>query len=364
MPESRRVLILSTMYPGRKNKTFGIFVENQVEALRERGWKTDVAAIRNPRNDKVHLLKKYLIWFLQIAYILMRKGRNYSIIHAHYIFPSGWFGLLFKRLFRAKLIVTSHGGDLDKMAKKGSFFVKRTKLVLDQADHVIAVGEKLKQEIVLKFSIPEEKVTVLNMGVNRHIFHPQPKTEAKEMLGISPDKKVILYVGNIIKAKGLKELVEAYRRLALTRSDLELHMIGAVKEPEFYRDLKKKVQTGNIKNIIFHQAKGQTEIARWMAAAEVFVLPSHMEGFGLVALEAMSCHTPVVGSRTGGLEYLLEDGAGILVEPQNDTSLQQGLEQVLDNTQLQEQLKAQGERKAQDNDQYRLLDQLISIYQR
>lgn len=360
----QNILVLSTMYPGKKNQTFGIFVENQVLALSKRGFSIDVAAIRDPRMNKEHLLVKYSVWFWQILCLIFRKRKIYQIVHAHYVFPSGIFGVWFKKLLGAKLVVTSHGGDIDKMAKKGPFFYDQTKKILHHADHVIAVGEMLKEEIVTKFEVPEEKVTVLNMGVNRSVFRPQPKKEVRRALGLAEESIPLLYAGNIIRAKGLIELLDAYKQLKSIYPSIELHLIGAVKEPDFCRELQRKMAKEQISDVTMHSPLSQQEVANWMAAAEVFVLPSHMEGFGLVALEAMSCHTPVVGSNVGGLGHLLGEGAGIVVEPKNTSGLIDGLEQVITNKSLQEMLIRQGEKRAKKYDQEALLDRLISIYQR
>ncbi|WP_252312082.1 glycosyltransferase family 4 protein [Sinobaca sp. H24] len=71
----------------------------------------------------------------------------------------------------------------------------------------------------------------------------------------------------------------------------------------------------------FHGPKPYQELKNWMSAADVFILPSHIEGFGLVAVEAMACEAPVVGTRTGGLYHLLKDGAGLLVSPKEPGEL-------------------------------------------
>src|SRR5699024_5579626 len=144
----QRILIVSNMYPGKRSQTYGNFVRNQVEQLREKGLIVDVAAITDPRKGKFHTIKKYSLWFLKIFFILIFKGRKYDLVHAHYIFPSGWLALLFKRLFNTKVFVTSHGGDIDQMPKKGQYIYRQTKNILRKADHVIAVGEQLKKDMV------------------------------------------------------------------------------------------------------------------------------------------------------------------------------------------------------------------------
>lgn len=357
-----KILVISTMYPSKSHPSFGIFVENQVKTLRERGFHIDVAAIRNPRIDKPAVVMKYAFLIVRVLLVLLFKGRQYDVIHAHYVYPSGKLALLFKKLFRVRVIVTAHGGDLDKMAKKGAFFFSQTKQVLYKVDHIIAVGEKLKQDMISTFNVSGEKITVLNMGVNRQIFKPMDQDHARNLIGLSPSAAVILFVGNIIEAKGIGELISAFHDLKNNNASLELHLIGAQKEPAFANRLIDKNES--IQDIHIHSPMQQHDIAIWMAAADVFVIPSYMEGFGLVALEAMACHTPVVGSNVGGLSYLLSGNAGVLIEPKNKLSLRRGIEQVLKDEGLNKELIANGEEKAKKYDQEKLIGQLIEQYQK
>lgn len=350
------------MYPSEKNATFGIFVKNQVEAIKQRNIHVDVAAITDQRMGKLYVIKKYLKWLLINLFFLLFKGRKYDVVHAHYVFPSGLFGLWFKKLYRTKLVVTAHGGDIDKMARKGPFFFKQTKKILENADSIIAVGEKLKQDIVNDFEINEEKIALINMGVNRKVFKPVNKAEAKQELQLTKNDLHILFVGNKIKAKGLAELVDAYKKLKEKYSNLQLHIIGPNKEPRFLADLQNKVKEEEIDSIYFYPPIEQSEIALWMSAADIFVLPSYIEGFGLVALEAMSCHTPVVGSDVGGLSYLLRSGAGVLVEPKNADSLKAGIEKLIVSETLREQIVIQGEKVANENDEEKQINKLLAIY--
>ncbi|SEH44139.1 Glycosyltransferase involved in cell wall bisynthesis [Halobacillus karajensis] len=359
---SKRVLVISNMYPSRKNPTYGIFVRNQVEALRKKGLKIDIAVNRDNRGGKLNLLKKYGRWFLKTISKLP-SGRKYDVVHAHYIFPSGLPALLFKKLFKTKLIVTSHGGDLDQMAKKSPLIRKMTGYILQEADHVIVVGEALKQEVTGNFGIPEQKVSVINMGVNRKVFAPMDAVKAKQELKLAPDRKHLLFVGNWIEAKGLRELSEAFQRLNAKRGDLELHLLGSKKSEQFLEELEASIEQANKDRIHFHGPKDQKAVGKWMAAADVFVLPSHIEGFGLVALEAMSCHTPVVATDVGGLSYLLKDGTGVLVEPKSADSLEAGLEQTLSDESLRASMVEKGEQSARENDEEVMLERIIDLYE-
>ncbi|WP_433744867.1 glycosyltransferase [Falsibacillus pallidus] len=358
----RKVLVISNMYPTNEHKSFGIFVKNQVEALKEEGLDMDVIAIKNPSGGKVNVLMKYFGWFLKAFINAIFKGKQYEVVHAHYIFPSGMLGLIYKKLWNTRLVVTSHGGDIDKMARKNQRIFDWTKKILHESDEVIAVGEELKEKIHSEFLVPNEKISLLNMGVNRETFKPLQKKEARKSLGLPEDVIPILFVGNIIKQKGLLELIEAINRIRKEIS-VKLYIIGAAKDPSFKTRLDQAIEEKGLhESVEYLGVKDQMEIAVWMSAAEAFVLPSHIEGFGLVALEAMSCGTPVVGTNVGGLRYLLANGSGVLVEKENPGNLADGIKKAIGDSLEKEMLIENGYNKAEENDQKTIIKKVLTLY--
>ncbi|MDV2886319.1 glycosyltransferase [Alkalihalophilus pseudofirmus] len=364
MPKKLRVLVLSNMYPGPQQATFGIFVKNQVDALRSKGVEVDVVAVNDPSMAKPRVIKKYSLWVMKTMAALLLKGRKYDVVHAHYIFPTGMLARLFKKLFKAKLVVTSHGGDIERMAKKNEKTREYTKQILQESDEVIAVGHKLYEQILNEYHVPESKLTLLNMGVNREIFKPVDKEAAKKQLKMDSDRKAIVFIGNLIKEKGILELLTAYKAIKASDPSVSLYLIGNEKKTEFKAELLATIKEQGIQDVTIRPAVSQPEAAQYMSAADVFVLPSHLEGFGLVALEAMSCGTPVVGSRVGGLEYLLEGGYGELVEPKSPDSLKEGLKKVLEDNELAETYIKAGSKRAEEFDQEKVISTLIQLYER
>ena len=325
----RRVAVFSNMYPSEKHPTFGIFVKNQVELLRSKGLEVDVIVIDEPGKGKVATLKKYMTWFLRSIGYLLRNKKQVSLTHAHYAFPTGVLSLMGKKLFGIPYVVTVHGGDIDKMAAKSERIAKSTRNILQKADAVIVVGERLKRDVIDRFGVKEENVHVMSMGVNTDVFKPMPKEEARKELTIPSGEKLLLFVGNMIEAKGVLDLVDAFKKVQHAHPEAALHLIGSSKDVGFMEKLAKRLLSNDVR--ISHQEPlQQKEVAKWIAAADVFVLPSHHEGFGLVALEAMAVGTTVVGTDVGGLSFLLGNEAGILVEPKNPDSLAAGLNLALE----------------------------------
>lgn len=289
----------------------------------------DIQVIDNPNSGKVQALLKYGKWFAGSLLYLIGNRKNVTLTHAHYAFPTGYISLIGKRLFKLPYVVTLHGGDIDKMPKKSPRIAKLTRTILQEASHVITVGERLKEEVVTNFGVPEANVTVMSMGVDRSVFHPLDRTAIRNELGLPEDEPVILFIGNLIREKGVLELVEAFTAIQQQLPGASLRLVGSAKSAAFVEEVKEYISTHQIEGIHFEGTKTQKELAEWLAAADVLTLPSYHEGFGLVALEAMAAGAPVVASDVGGLSHLLADGAGILVPAREVDSLAHGLLQAL-----------------------------------
>lgn len=326
----KQIVVASNMFPSDKHPTYGIFVHNQVELLRRNGVDVAVIANANPDKGKVNLIRKYASWFLKYMKYVSANRKNISAVHAHYIFPSGVLAMLSKKIWNIPYAVTAHGGDLDQMPNKSPLIRKLTAAIMKNADEVIVVGEALKDNAMSLQPIPENKLHVISMGVDTEIFKPLPASETEGLLAASSGP-AILYVGNIIRAKGLLELADAFKTVQAQTPEAALYLIGSRKDTAFAEELNNKIGELGLKNVHFIDPLPQAEINSWMNAASVLVLPSHIEGFGLVALEAMAAGLPVVGSEVGGLKFLLAEKRGVLFEKGNSEALAAGIQAVLTN---------------------------------
>lgn len=355
-----RIAVFSNMYPTKEHPTFGIFVKNQVELLRTAHVDVDVIAIDNPRKGKVTTIKKYASWFVRSFIYLLKNRKQLTLTHAHYAFPTGLLSLMGKKLFGIPYVVTVHGGDIDKMAVKSARIAKLTTSILTQANQVIVVGEKLRQDVTTRFGVSENHVKVMSMGVDTTIFKQLSKVETREMLRLKQDKNMILFVGNVIRAKGVFELVQAFQIVKKTNPASCLYIIGAQRDQSFIDEIQQFIHEKEVHDVYFKAPVNQRNLALWMAATDVFALPSHHEGFGLVALEAMAAGARVVGSDVGGLSYLLGEGAGILTQSQNPASLAEGLMDALDaNMDANEKIVQE---RVTTNSFQTILENILTIY--
>lgn len=356
----KKIVVLSNMYPTENHPTFGIFVKNQVDQLIEAGEDIEVIAIDEPGKGKILTLKKYVSWFMRSMLYVLKNKKKVSLTHAHYAFPTGILSFIAKKVFQIPYVVTIHGGDIDKMAKKNANIKKMTKGILANASRVIVVGERLKEEVVSDFNVAAADVEVLSMGVDTSVFKKLPQKEARNTLNMPVDEKIILFVGNVIREKGVSELIQAYGKMKKQSEKSRLYIVGSQRDTQYIEALTELIQKENVHDVYFHEPVSQQQLAKWMGAADVLALPSYHEGFGLVALEAMATGTPVVASDVGGLSYLLKDGAGILVPPKTVDPLAEGLHKALHNQDIQvEKMDEMVEKHATEN----ILKEIQAIYE-
>jgi len=275
------------------------------------------------------------------------------------VFPSGMLSLLLKKVFGIPYIVTAHGGDIERMAKKNARIRNWTASILRESAHVIAVGPVLAQQIEQDFEIAPEKISVISMGVNREVFTKGSQAAVRQQLQVAKEAFVFLFVGNVIKQKGVEELLQAFQMLKTkVERPIELIIIGSRRDDNFYQSL----QPFFSEDVKFIDPLKQQELVKWFQASDVFVLPSHLEGFGLVALEALATDTPVIASKVGGLVSLLGEGAGHLVEPGNAMALSEEMLRAV-NTPKEQYMNRQAINDVLEfNDEKNITARCIAIY--
>lgn len=314
----KKVFVISNMYPSKEHLSFGIFVKNQVDSLKKHQIDVLVAANDNPATGKKNTILKYSKWAKDVFSKGMKHKKDISVTHAHYVFPSGVFSLMMKKMFNIPYIVTAHGGDIERMAKKSTKIRNWTLKILQESSAVIAVGPVLAEQIEKDYGISKEKIHICSMGVNRQVFKPGNQKEVRKELGISEDTFMYLLVGNIIKQKGVEELLLAFKEVKkVSDKKVQLVIIGSNRDQHFIQSISGYLD----EDVKMVSPLEQPKLVKWFQASDVFVLPSHLEGFGLVALEAIATDTPVIASNVGGLTSLLGNGAGHLVEPKNVSRL-------------------------------------------
>lgn len=233
-----------------------------------------------------------------------------------------------KEEFNVPLIITAHGYDIYSLPFKNNKWMRRIQKVLNKADKIITVS-KSNIDYIEKLDVKTD-VTLIPNGFSPDIFFPIEKDQARRNLNIPLNKYVIVSIGNLIKNKGHKFLVDAINIIKKT-SDLDIicFIIGG---GILKKKLKKQIKRlGLSDNIFLKDYRPYSEIPIWMNSADLFVLPSIQESFGVVVLESLACGTPVVATRNGGSEEVLTSKElGLLCEVGNSSNLAKYIEQALE----------------------------------
>lgn len=359
-----RVLIISPLYPTENAPYLGIFVKRQVDALQSNGIEVvlNVSSSSEPRR---RLFRK----FSQLAIQAIGSFRiPFDVIHVHYPTIAGVIGSLVGIVRRKPMVVTLHGGEIDESQYQGlnSFKKSLTRLStlwsLRRASAIITVGPGLAETAISK-GIPVEKVSVIDMGVDCNVFHPRSKKEARQRLGIGSDFPLIIFVGTIYPIKGPEYFLRAAHLVNQRHPDCRWYLVGGGSHEQNLRLLAREL--GISEKVCFIGERSSEDIALWDAAADIFVMPSLAEGFGLAALEAMACGTPVIASDVGGLSSFVIDGKnGFLVAPTDFESIASRIDLLLGDGDLRERMGRKGVDIALQHDLRLQARKVISIYEK
>ncbi len=335
-----KILLITNMYPSKKNPAFGCFVKEQVEELQKRGVKFKLVANSISQKGFFSLWKYTLLkWKTLIATFI-----GFDLIHAHYLFPTSSIALIPHLLRRKPLILTAHGSDV-KLGKKNKLIRKFITYSCQRASFVITVSNSLAQEVKKNYKIPSEKIKIINCGVNTEKFVPQEKRSLRKELNLPQDNWILIFVGNLIPIKGLDILIEAFFQIVKERNKVLLIIIG---KGQMEKEISKRIDEFKLKGKVkLAGFKPHNELPKWLGASDILILPSLEEGFGLVALEAMSCGLPVVASQVGGLrEFIENEKDGFLVKPGNSKEIAEKVKLLINNKNLYQRISKTAREKA------------------
>jgi N-acetyl-alpha-D-glucosaminyl L-malate synthase BshA len=259
------------------------------------------------------LFQQYAPYSLSLAVKIREVAEQYrlDLVHVHYAIPHAASAFLAKEMLKPRRLptmTTLHGTDITLVGIMPSYY-EITRFSIDKSDAVTAVSEFLRRETVREFRT-ERPIEVIHNFVDTELFQPKASCAARDRL--SPNgEKVLMHISNFRKVKNLPVLLKVFQEVQ-QHVPARLALVGD--GPERESTERQAEDMGIIDRVDF--LGDQEFVAELLPAADVFVLPSQHESFGLAALEAMACGVPVVGSRIGGLpEVIIHEETGYLCDP-------------------------------------------------
>ncbi len=322
--------------------------ENQLE---QESYSHGSRVIRVPVGPPEAIQKEKIIQILKdiaswIPTYQIQQGFHYQLVHSHY-YLSGAIGLHLKNTWNIPLVHTFHSlgvikeealGDQDASPNARREIEKR---LCQTADRIIATNPQERDDLVELYQTDPFKISIIPCGVNLDLFTPLDQKESKIEIAFSEDDFLITYVGRLEERKGIGTLLEAVHLADNPRiqvvivggppSDKPFLSWSDLARPPFSDYLGLIEEYGIEKQVTFTGGKPQEQLSKYYSAADITVVPSYYEPFGMTAIEAMACGSSVVASRVGGLQSSVKENlVGALFEPRNAEQLADKIKIIFD----------------------------------
>jgi glycosyltransferase involved in cell wall biosynthesis len=325
------VLFVSSLFPSASEPTWGVHNAQQVAALANRCTIVTIVAptavplpserhfgieVVHPRFFHVPLLSRpFNGWLFARAIGSIVRERSFDVVLVNWAYPDAHGVMQLADELQFPFATTVQGSDVNAFFESPT--LKRIILrTLRASGAVFTRSEALRQRLAQEGIMA---ATVYN-GIDRDAFRPYDRLAACDSVNLTPERRRILFVGNLVPVKGPTILAKAFGSLA-DLADVDLVFVGAGRESARINENGRTRLVG---------ARLHRDMPKWMNACDVLCIPSLSEGLPNVALEAMACGLPVVASRVGGVPEIVEHGAnGLLVPAGHPHALAAGLRDAL-----------------------------------
>ena len=362
--------------PGRgKSGGMNVYVRQLASALGELGMKIDIftrehsdvanrvetigSNVRvihiNVGEPDAHLDELYdlLPDFLeQLNKFREKEGLEYDVVHSHY-WLSSWVGRELSQELAIPHVVTFHTLSLIKMQSRAGEEEQSERSVIETkviatADRIIAFSPHERDAMARLYAADANKITLVPCGVDLEVFRPLNQKDVRSSLGLNGEK-ILLYVGRVEPIKGLDLLVETAAQMD-SEDGVRMIVVGADvngdREMDRVRQLAREKDLED--KIDFVGQVDHDDLPLYYNAADVCVVPSYYESFGLVALESMACGTPVVATRVGGLSTIIHHGrTGYLKSWRCPEAFANSVEMIISSNGLQQSMGEAARKRAE-----------------
>jgi glycosyltransferase involved in cell wall biosynthesis len=247
-----------------------------------------------------------------------------DVLLSYIVYPEGNAAVRVGGKLGIPVVVGAVGSDLYRIPDRWIGGLVRD--TLRRASFVVTKSRQLREQAI-RLGAPADKVQAILNGCDSSLFRYGSREEARRELSVDPAARLAVFTGRLVEVKGLPGLLEAVARVRRDGPPLELALIGDGPLAPALRQLSRRL--GIEAGVRLLGARSPAEVARWLAAADVFCLPSYSEGCPNVVLEALSCGRPVVASEVGGIPEIVGGHCGILVPPGDSGALAAALKEAL-----------------------------------
>ncbi len=325
---------------GRKGHTVDIYTrvhdpaDARIEELAENVRLIHLKAGREAKIQKMDVYFSLPEFTFNLENFWMENGLNYDIVFSHY-WMSALVGKYLWETKRIPYITMYHTLGAVKNAIGIGEGEPELRLVSERetvqdCQRIIVATEQEKEDLVCYYEARAEKIGVVPCGVNMELFRPINKADARRKLGLG-DEKILLFVGRIDPLKGIDKLISTLTLLK-NQGKMKLVVVGGDENSrEDLEGLKRQAAELNIQDLVdFRGLVKQEQLPYFYSAADVCVVPSYYESFGLVPLESLACGTPVVATDVGDLKHIIKQGeTGCIVTDNSPEKLAEGITSVL-----------------------------------
>ncbi|MBD6615719.1 glycosyltransferase family 1 protein [Komarekiella sp. 'clone 1'] len=359
-----------------------VYVRHVGEALAQLGWQVDMftrkvsleqdTIVQHSQNCRTIRLKAgslefvprdqlfgYLPEFVDNFLEFQKENSiTYQLVHTNY-WLSSWVGMQLKKIQGSKQVHTYHSlgavkyNTIKTIPLIASKRLAVEKEVLETAEKIVATSPQEKQHMRSLVSL-KGNIDIIPCGTDIHRFGSITREAARSELGIAPEAKIVLYVGRFDPRKGIETLVRALNKSKLRDSNNLQLIIGGGSTPGNSdgreRDRIEKIinELGMSDFTTLAGRLSQEILPTYYAAADVCVVPSHYEPFGLVAIEAMASSTPVVASDVGGLQFtVVPEQTGLLAPPEDVDAFASAIDRILISPEWRDELGKAGRKRVE-----------------
>jgi D-inositol-3-phosphate glycosyltransferase len=325
-----------------------------------------------PKHDVYNHMPEFVS---HVQAFIAREGLQYDCLHSHY-WLSGWVALRLRQRLQVPVVHMSHTLGYPKNSAVQQAWEREppTRLqveyeVLKHSDHLIAESQASKDHMVQDYGVDPERIEIIPCGVDTSIFHPQDRQQARHRLGL-PGGPLLLFIGRLQPLKGIDTLLRCAHDVRQRHDDVQVLIVGGGidaddlherQERERLHALTRELGLGE--HVRFIHAQPQEQLAHYYTAADVLVMPSHYESFGMVVLEAMACGTPVVASHVGGLASTVLPGQTGFLAPVGDVqAFAWSIEQLISAPALWQSMSEAAYRRAQAYTWPRIMKRTLQLY--